>query len=255
MIKKSRKWLISGTLITALAILGGCKYHYNIDKSKPLMSSSYSEMVNDSIETVNKKRIYDSISSKRDNLFEANKAFEKYMLPFYKADVTRDKEKLIILFDNGTNRIYTDMDFNDDRNEFYCFRDYIKKINAYLISVNYYEGGEFKLINKSNGNFMDISGIPRISPNKSKFVIANLDLVSQYTTNGLWVYGIVNNEYVLEYEEKPENWGTNKIEWINENKILVYMNTIDENLDYIASGTFYLNYIDKHWVIADRKGI
>jgi len=252
MITKSRKWLISGTLIIALAILGGLKYQYIFDKLKPLLSSSYREMVRDSIETVNKNRIYDSISSKQDNGYEANKAFEKYILPFYKANVIRDKEKLIIWLDNGNKQIYTDKDFDDDRNEFYCFRDYIKKINAYLISIHYYEGGEFKLINKNNGNFVNISGIPRISPNKSKFVIANKDLLSQYTTNGLWVYRIDNNEYKLEYEIKPENWGTNKIEWINENQILVYKNIIDENLDYIASGTFYLNYNDKHWVISGR---
>lgn len=192
-------------------------------------------------------RDLDSICKDIHNSYECAQAIEKYQLPFYKDYVKRQDISLILKLDNGQTKTINNKNIDTDSIVAYCFRDYLENINAYLLEIQYYEGGNYLLIDKTFNKSSVILGIPVVSNDKKRFVVSNLDLESGYTANGFLIYNIdKENGYTKEYEEYPKDWGPSKIKWINDNEIEIEQSKLDSNSNLVKFDTYKLKF-DKQW--------
>ena len=189
----------------------------------------------------------DSICKGIDNSYECSKAIEKHQLPIYKDYVFRKGINLIFKLDNGVTKKIFDVNVDTDSVIAYCFRDYIKSINSYLLAIQYYEGGNFLIIDKATGKSSVIIGIPIISKNKTRFVASNLDVLSQYNANGYQIYRMDNEKgYIKEYEEYPSDWGPSNVKWVNDNEIEIEKFKLDSSENLVNFGSFRLGF-EKQW--------
>jgi hypothetical protein len=76
----------------------------------------------------------------------------------------------------------------DDSYRGYRFLDYNKEIDHYVVHCSYYEGSNVLLVNKKNGEQMEVLGVPAVSPGKKYFACGNCDLIAQYDVSGLELY-------------------------------------------------------------------
>ena len=66
----------------------------------------------------------------------------------------------------------------------YLYRAYLGDIGYHLIGVFGYEGHGFLLVSTRTGGSTPLSGVPIVSPDRSRFVTASLDLeVVTYPTS------------------------------------------------------------------------
>lgn len=162
----------------------------------------------------------DDLCKKSNNSYECAQIIERYQIPYYSNFVKRTNLKLTLKLDNGKNLVLENIDKEED-GIWYSFRDYLKNINSYLINIQYYEGGEYYLINKSNGLKIILPGLLKFAPDNLRFVSFNLDLEAQYSPNGFVIYKLVNNTYMKEYELFTNDWGISNVRWISNSEIEV----------------------------------
>lgn len=162
----------------------------------------------------------DDLCKNSSNSYECAQIIEKYQIPYYSNFVKRTNQKLTLAIDNGSNLVLENNDKEED-GIWYSFRDYMENINSYIIDIQYYEGGEYYLINKFDGKKIIVPGMIKIAPDNLHFVSYNLDLEAEYSPNGFVIYKLINNTYIKEYESFTNNWGPSNIRWISNNEIEV----------------------------------
>ena len=132
------------------------------------------------------------------NSYEFTRQREKLILPYYENIVKRDRDKLIVVTQNGKTMEFKDV--NDKEHEVnslgYSFVDINEDNKCILLDICEYEGGFYKLINIQNGESIDINGNPKWSPSNNRFLLIYMDLVASYTPNTAQIWKIINNKFV-----------------------------------------------------------
>jgi hypothetical protein len=177
---------------------------------------------------------FSSICKDVSNSYLCAQKIEKFQLTQFKKSVERKDKTLVLKIDSGTDLVLEDRE-NGDNVERFSFRDYVKDINSYIIEIQYFEGGAYCLINKSSGKKITIPGLIKISPDKTRIVSYNEDLISRYTTNGFVIYRLINNSFLKEYELEIDDWGPSKADWTDNSHIEFAKSTVkDENVKVIG---------------------
>jgi hypothetical protein len=187
---------------------------------------------------------FSSICKDVSNSYVCAQKIEKFQLKQFKNSVDRIDGKLILKTDNG-NIVLEDKEKGDDV-EHFSFRDYVKDINSYLIEIQYYEGGAYCLINKSSGMMITIPGLIKISPDKTRIVSYNEDLISMYTKNGFVIYRLINNSFLKEYELEIDDWGPSKADW-KDNSHIEFTKTAVKDGTIQETGKMIYEYSGK-WI-------
>jgi hypothetical protein len=188
---------------------------------------------------------FSSICKDVSNSYICAKKIEKVQLNHFKKSVKRIDKKLVLKINNDTDIVLEDKGNGDDV-LLYSFRDYIKAINSYMVEIQYYEGGAYYLINKSSGNKITIPGLIKISPDKTRIVSYNLDLISRYTTNGFVIYKLTNNSFLKEYEVEIEDWGPSNADW-KDNRHIEFTKSTVKNYKVQVTGKIDYEYSGK-WI-------
>jgi hypothetical protein len=251
---KKNKAIVIISLLVILGLLILAYFLTNSFSNFSLLKASDNEYFKDSLEIAIRRKAFDSIQANYDNSGESASAIERYILPFYNQDVKRDKERLILNLDNGKQKIYTNFVVEERTNEWkkYYFYDFYKRINAYFILIEHYEGCGYMLLNKSDGFSIDIKGIPMFSPKMDRFIVTTS--TGEDSDEGIWIYRAENNQYTKEYEEMPKDWAISKVEWVNNDKIRIIKAVLKDNR-YVPGSSFYLDYEKNQWIknIAESK--
>lgn len=164
------------------------------------------------------KKDLEQLCEDLDGSYECAQKIEQHQLLVYNDIVSRTDNKLILKRENNIDIVLQDVE-KDVEGVHYLFRDYLEEINSYLIFIQYYEGGDYCLINKHSGQKIIIPGLVKISPDKNRFVSYNQDIEAMFSTNGFVIYKLLDNSFVKEYEVELSDWGPSNAEWLDDNNI------------------------------------
>lgn len=191
-----------------------------------------------------------TLTDSLDNWGTKAAAIQSYLLKksyqyFYVTDST-----LVVMLMNGTTKIFSNINNENDDYKHYYFEHYFNKIDYYLISVSLYEGGYWILVNRKNGFSKVICGLPYISNDNKKIVSINSDLDAGYTFNGIELFSILTDSLRTEFR-KATQWGPIDVKWVSENQFLIKREHF--NVDSITG--YQNNIIDYKRVTIEKKTI
>lgn len=135
--------------------------------------------------------------------------------------VSRNIDTLYLKCDNGEMVMLKNNRSDGDDMIFFDFKYLEKDLNAYIISCSLYESYNVWIINKQNADTLITINYPKVSPDKKKFICANLDLVAGFTTNGIELFKIENNKYILNGLRELSNWGPEEVMWKNDTTFVI----------------------------------
>lgn len=172
---------------------------------------------------------------------------EKELIKIFPEVIRKDKV-LLLKAENGKEIILQDNDINTDSCYYYNFRGYLKDINYYLIHIQLYEGSQYTLINKKNGEGVNIINFPRSLSSDKKYVLALSD--DAYSTLGFQIINISGDKPLIEINHKS-NWIPYDVTWIDNNSFELSVNT-----EIIEKHTFYSHKVrvtkkDDKWIVED----
>lgn len=119
--------------------------------------------------------------------------------------VKREAGKLIVSLKNGKQKIYTNIEEDDESAVDYFFKRYYGDIGFFLIEGVSFEGKTMILLDEKNGReyMEDVYNEPVVSPDKKWILFVNSD-ESCYTFNGIKIYAVSSGKLdkVFEIETK-----------------------------------------------------
>ncbi len=125
-----------------------------------------------------------------------------------------------LTFRNGKTKLYKNKYGFNGYDEKYTFLASLEKIDYYLIEVNYYEGGEYLLIDKDNGTEISVFSEPYFSEN-NKYVAFNE--ANCESRGGLEIFEIGRNKKVQLFVSRAtaKIWQPKRIVWTVNNDLLI----------------------------------
>jgi hypothetical protein len=139
-----------------------------------------------------------------------------------------DKLNLRFKLKNG-QEITLKSDTTDSNYVTYRFVESLKNIDYWFIRVTYYEGGGFLLIDKQNGEKVEIYGKPYFSKNNNWFVTYSFDIEASYDSNGFQLFQIENGKVKLKWTKDINDWGPSIVKWLNDSSVLIEQSRINSN--------------------------
>jgi hypothetical protein len=128
--------------------------------------------------------------------------------------VIKTNAKEVKLVNNNNDEDDTDLYIT------YKYYGYIKDADKYLIHCWYYEGHDYKMIDRKTGSITDTWGVPLVSPNGKLFMTGNTDLVASYTYNGIQLFENTHKPKLIAQREL-QTWGPDEIRWLDNKTLLV----------------------------------
>ena len=97
------------------------------------------------------------------------------------------------------------------------YERFVPEIGAHLVEIGHYEGGGWLLVDARTANQMHVLGRPVVSPGRTRFAAAGLDLVAGYDPNGVQVWRVTEHGPRLELGiEGGDQWGVSGLAWAGE---------------------------------------
>ncbi len=165
----------------------------------------------DKIETTNYIIKFTEISKKDFHALRTENS-----LLFDSTPIIKFKNELVLPLINKKNLVLKDSNFNIDRSDqvTYTYKGFYKEIGFYLVIAQYYETGEYLLINNLTGAITKVWGKLKISPNLKQFVCYSSFLEYNLMPTGIQMWEILpNRELKLNWEYSIENWEPIDIFW------------------------------------------
>jgi hypothetical protein len=146
-----------------------------------------------------------------------------------KENVKRTDSLLSFTLTNGEKLKLRDV-YQPDYADVLIF-SYVKSyedILYWLYNVTYYEGSGMFLLDKDNGEKINLWGMPVFSPDKSHFVTNSIDIVAGYQPNGMQLFEIQDGKVSLVWKfEISDEWGPEKVRWIDNETIAIQKSSMD----------------------------
>lgn len=102
----------------------------------------------------------------------------------------------------------------------YRYLGFIPELSSHLVEVGFYEGGSYGLVSAETTDQTFVQGIPVVSPTRSRFVTASVDLEAGYAPSSLQVWLIFPDGPRLEWGlDGGDRWGASDPEWIGEDQL------------------------------------
>lgn len=103
----------------------------------------------------------------------------------------------------------------------YDYMYYIPQMGFFVIGALGYEYYEYQLVNDKIGNTISIWGYPKPSPDYRHLIVTNADLEAGFTTNGIQLFGFVNNRFKLLWQEELDDMEPHLAKWMDEKTVEV----------------------------------
>lgn len=102
----------------------------------------------------------------------------------------------------------------------YRYLGFVPELSSHLVEIGFYEGGSYGLVSAETTDQTFVQGIPVISPTRSRFVTASVDLEAGYAPNSLQVWRIFPYGPRLEWGlDGGDGWGASDPAWIGEDEL------------------------------------
>jgi hypothetical protein len=138
------------------------------------------------------------------------------------ANVKRDTLKLKFHLSNGVDSVLVN-DTTEGWSNYiaYSYIESCKNIDYWLLGITYYEGSQYLLLDRENGEKLWIWGMPIYSPNMKYFVCNSCDLEAGYDANGFQLFEVKNNKAIHRWSKSIDDWGPSEIRWKNDSTIYI----------------------------------
>lgn len=132
--------------------------------------------------------------------------------------VKKNQSELVLSIAGNKKVVLMDSLANSDNTEqvTYNYIGHFKEVGLYVIKVQYYETGEYMLINEKTGIKTKVWGEPKLSPDKKHIVCTSNAIGYDIMPNGIQMWLIEKDNLKLEWEYRQEQWGADEIIWVND---------------------------------------
>ena len=163
------------------------------------------------------------------NSHECAQAVEKAQLPRYLHQVSRQGKILRLTLKTGKVVELKDVDIDAkkhydqvDKIVCYNFREYLRDLGYFLIHVQFWEGGEYLMVNDQNGQLYHLPDLFLLSPDRQR--LATLLMSEAYVPTSIKIWRITPEKMTQEYSLEPEDWGPKDGAW-QDNDTLTFTKT------------------------------
>ncbi len=195
-----------------------------------------------------------------DNSYECALYIERHELSDQSFFRRTDEKTIVLSLRNGEKIILENNNSEIDTRASFAVLEYIAKMDSVVVLRQYYEGAAYLLINLSSGVQKKLRGYPAVSPDGRSIVVADQDLFAGYNDNIFQVYRI-EDEWRLEFEEEPTDWGPDQVKWIGNNCLSFIKVTVNSehfekrSLPLYINETMILRRASAGWKIVPGEGM
>jgi hypothetical protein len=131
--------------------------------------------------------------------------------------VTRRGDTLVIQGTNGARLALGNASVPENERRVFRYTRFIPEIGMHLVEIGLYEGGAWLLVNARTTDQTHVLGRPVVSPGRTRFAAAGLDLVAGYDPNGVQVWRITEHGPQQEWGiDGGDQWGVSGLAWEGE---------------------------------------
>jgi hypothetical protein len=159
------------------------------------------------------------------NWYQCAQAIERYQVQQYSQFVARDTSHLTLRLLSGDSLVLSDSVVEGWGGRSYTYCDYLRAIGYHFIHVQYWEGGDYLLVDATSGKSTYIPGVPAISPDGERFVVTSVDLEAGYGPTTVQVWKLRPDSPMLEWQLDPLSlqegaptdslWGISAARWVS----------------------------------------
>lgn len=181
------------------------------------------------------------------NSYERAKYFEKKTLSEI-GDKGDRKQGILKIRCTEKEIVFEDKNINSDSSVRYSLVHYYQDKKLFLIHVQHYEGGSYCLVDEITGSKYSLWEEPIFSPDGKSFFCSSVDLIAQYSMNGIQVWARNETGFNKVYERELK-WGAVSLAWKNDNEISIQRLDLNGNDYCIFNAEMVLK--DGKWIITE----
>ncbi len=141
--------------------------------------------------------------------------------------ITKTAEGYEVKSLSGENRILQNSQEGDEDFREYEYLYYIEKLGYFVFRVNFYEAGQYLLVDDKFGYSRPISGFPKPSPDYKHIITTNADGTAGFEFNGIQIFGFSDLGMEILFEKEYEFYEPFLPKWIDEKTVLVQLIPVD----------------------------
>lgn len=139
-----------------------------------------------------------------------------------------DSLKIVFKLNSGADSVLrNNWDENGDGGIVFHYVQSCKDIDYWLVFISYYEGSEYLLMDKDDGNKIYVWGPPVVSPDKKHFITYSCDIEAAYDYNGIQLFEISGRKAILKWKKEINLWGPDEVRWKDDNTLYIKKYSID----------------------------
>lgn len=125
------------------------------------------------------------------------------------------------------NTIVPEGEETTDAYTYHRIVEYYPTLELVLIEIQYYEGGEYLLFSRKNGEMEKVFEEPHFSPDQKHFATFSEDMIAGYHPNGYEIWRLEEAGLKRVAFDTPENWSPASIEWLDNGSIEIERYELD----------------------------
>ncbi len=158
-----------------------------------------------------------------------NTCFQKVRAKQLKKDaryVSESNEKITLTLLTGKEIEFKNDTLDTHANDGFIqknYLEYLPKVGFFVFQNNYYEGGNYSLVNDKSGKETIIEGFPKLSPDAKHLITSSQDLEAGFVFNGIQIFGFPNGRFEKLLEKEFDDMEPHSPVWIDNKTIEITM--------------------------------
>jgi hypothetical protein len=181
----------------------------------------------------------------------SDKIFESKQIERFFTKVSRKNDDLDLKTISGSLIILSNKKANQESRKVYWFLTYFQQIKYFLVQVRGWEATSYLIINASTGDIHSLLGIPIISKDLKRFVVASIDLEAGYIPNRIGIFRFLDNSIKKEWSKDYTVSGPSDAKWINSTGITFFENFSKNGGQTLDKKLVTIKLLNSEWEIVD----
>ena len=160
--------------------------------------------------------------------------------------VTRTGDTLLIRLPDGGEVRLVDRGTQAETVRF-AYAGFLDRVGYHLVSVHYYEGAEYRLIDGATGETTEVAAWPVVSPEGRRIAVASNAGVAGYAPNLLQLWRVTGDGLEVEWETRPDDWGADSARWADSTTLRFDRTSLCEG--EICRSDAVLRWVDGEWSV------
>jgi hypothetical protein len=166
-------------------------------------------------------------SKNREKYDKCTKKIKEQQLKKSARFITKTKTGYEIKLLSGETRTLQNSPKENEDFRQYEYLCYIERLGYFVFRVNFYEAGQYLLIDDKFGYSRPINGFPEPSPDYKHLVTTNADAVAGFEFNGVQLFGFTDHGMEIFFEKEFEFYEPFLPKWIDEKTVQIQLIPVD----------------------------